>query len=477
MKENFDDILKRRWEERSFPIDDGHRTEMIEHLNNQKHRRAFPLWWFGGLAIVLMTGGFILYTQMGTPPVENIQQLKDIKQSSVSDKTEIAATTEEKPVDAIESGSTTSTTYINSQTISASEESKQTGNSKSTKTESISTSSLKPSNPTSTQRKHTQSRANSNTIAASGTSPANTVPSLSPSTPITPVAKTYLVDEEAAQSYTIISKPAAVIVEAEPEMEYIPNIQKTPIAAQRNSFLTPMVDPLAMDGIFYLQSDLMNNMEPKPLSTRSFYLFGELGSGLVLASEPDFAAGWKLRAGGGLGYRLSPKFQLTLAAGYLMQHGGFDFQRTSTVNTAGFGVRSNFNTLTPKTLHFVYSRIGAQFRMHRHLIAAHGGVQYLYGAFGNIVTQTQDSVVPGIEETSTDTWVKTDGLRTLLWSADIAYGYQITPRLSAMAGTDIIFSDITIEDPALTQEGYYWKGANSTLHPFVTLNYLIHGRL
>jgi hypothetical protein len=115
--------------------------------------------------------------------------------------------------------------------------------------------------------------------------------------------------------------------------------------------------------------------------------------------------------------------------------------------------------------------------MHRHIIAVHGGVQYLYGAFGNIVTQTQDQLNPDVEEISADTWVKTDGLRTLLWTGDIAYGYQITPRISLMVGTDINFSDITVEDPALTQDGYYWKGAYSTLHPFVTLNYLIHGHL
>lgn len=284
-------------------------------------------------------------------------------------------------------------------------------------------------------------------------------------------------DEEAAHSYKILSTPAAVIVEPEPEWEYNPNVQRAPLTAQRNSTLSPMVDPLAMEGIFYLQDDQMSGIQPNKSDSHSFYLFGELGTGLILGAQPEFTSGWKLRAGGGLGYSLNPKFQLTLAAGYLMQHGGFDFQRTSTVNTSGFGVRSNFNTLTPKTLHFVYTRLGAQYRVHRHIIAGHGGVQYLYGAFGNIVTQTEDSLVPGVEETSIDTWVKTDGLRTMLWTADIAYGFQITPRLSLMAGTDINFSDITVEDPELTQGGYYWKGAYSTLHPFVTLNYLIHGHL
>ena len=471
MKEDFDDILKRRWEERSFPVDDGHRADMIELLNKQKRRRAFPFWWFGGLAILLLAGGFFMYTQKSAPPVENIQQSKDSKQSVASDEIEIAAGKEESQSHENEIRKSSLSAANNSKSNSVIENVGEQGNQLSSTNGNQSAKKAHSSKSSTTQK---------NDVArTSKTKPSKTqAPTLKNSNEaLAPSEKIYLVDEEAVHSYKIVSTPAAVIVEPEPEWEYNPNIQKSPVAAQRNSFLSPMVDPLAMGGIFYLHSDQMNTIEPKATRANSFYLFGELGTGLILASQPDFATGWKLRAGAGLGYRLSSKFQLTLAAGYLMQHGGFDFQRTSTVNTAGFGVRSNFNTLTPKTLHYVYTRLGGQYRMHRHIIAVHGGVQYLYGAYGNIVTQTQDQLYPDAEVISTDTWVKTDGLRTLLWTGDIAYGYQITPRLSLMAGTDINFSGITIEDPELKQAGYYWKGAYSTLHPFVTLNYLIHGHL
>ncbi len=471
MKENFDDILKRRWEERSFPVDDGHRADMIELLNKQKRRRAFPFWWFGGLAIVLMAGGFFMYTQKSAPPVENIRQSKDAKQSTASDRTEIAGGKEENQLHENELTKSSLSATNENETNSAIENAAEQGSQLSS---TIGNQSEK--------KAHTSKSSNTkknNVATKSKTKPSITeAPTGINSNAVTaPSDKIYLVDEEAVHSYKIVSTPATVIVEPEPEWEYNPNVQRAPVATQRNSTLSPMVDPLAMEGIFYLHDDQMNTIEPKATRANSFFLFGEVGTGLILASQPEFASGWKLRAGGGLGYSLNPKFQLTLAAGYLMQHGGFDFQRTSTVTTQGFGVRSNFNTLTPKTLHYVYTRMGAQYRMHRHIIAVHGGVQYLYGAFGNIVTQTQDQLDPDIEEVSTDTWVKTDGLRTLLWTGDIAYGYQITPRISLMVGTDINFSDITVEDPELKQAGYYWKGAYSTLHPFVTLNYLIHGHL
>jgi hypothetical protein len=471
MKENFDDILKRRWEERSFPVDDGHRTEMIELLSKQKRRRALPFWWFSGLAIVLMAGGFLWYTRMYAPPPESMKPAKDAKHSAASDKTEIASGTEERTIHGNELNKTSSPGLNKNEINYNPEVSGNHGNLFSSTTGNHSAINGHTSKSSNSQKNEGDTRSNNKIAKTKAPAEINSNAVSAPSD------KIFLVDEEAAHSYKIVSTTVAVIVEPEPEWEYNPNVQKASVAAQRNSTFSPVVGPLAMEGIFYLHDDQMNTIEPKATRANSFYLFGELGSGLILASQPDFISGWKLRTGGGVGYSLEPKLQLILSAGYLMQHGGFDFQRISTVTIQGFGVRSNFNTLTAKTLHFVYSRLGAQYRMHRHIVAGHGGVQYLYGAYGNIVTQTQDQLVPDFEETSTNTWVRTDGLRKFLWSADIAYGYQMTPRLSLMIGTDINFSDITVEDPALTQDGYYWKGAYSTLHPFVTLNYLIHGHL
>jgi hypothetical protein len=112
--------------------------------------------------------------------------------------------------------------------------------------------------------------------------------------------------------------------------------------------------------------------------------------------------------------------------------------------------------------------------MRRHIIGVHGGFQYLYGAQGEVVTQVQDQFAPGTTETSAYSWLVTDGLRKMNWTMDISYGYQLTPRLFASAGADFYFSSITVDDQALTQDGYYWRGAYAPVHPFITLNYLIY---
>jgi len=472
MKENFDDILKRRWEERSFPVDDGHRAEMLELLNQQKRRRVFPFWWFGGLAIVMIAGGYLMYAQKSTPPVEMIQPSKDAEKSAASGKTEIASGMEENAThEKDRSGIALNETPV-STNPSIAEQNVSKGSTKSN-----------PSTSQPTRTKNDSKRINTSghktPIQPTNKTPSkNAIASEKESTRAKPAGeKTYQVDDEAAQSFSIVSKPVTVVVEPEPEMEYNETLQKGPEGAQRKSNMVPMMDPLLLEGIIFTDIGAMNSIQPEHSANKPFYLFGETGAGLVFASKYDYTTGWTLRVGAGLGYRLSSKLQLSWAAGYMMQHGGFDFERTSTVNLPGFGVRSSFNSLTPETLHYVYTRLGLQYRMHRHILAAHGGVQYLYGAYGTIITQTQDQFVAGLQETTKESWLKTDGLNKLLWTADIAYGYQITPRWSVMAGTDIYFSGFTVEDTALANEGYYWKGSFSSLHPFITLNYLIHGHL
>ena len=264
-------------------------------------------------------------------------------------------------------------------------------------------------------------------------------------------------DEEAAKSYQIVSKAAAVTIEPETRYDVI----------VEDIFLPDFM------GIKYSSNDLPAQTKPNTSFKKSFYLFGETGVGMIFASKPDFTSGWKFRAGAGAGYKLSPKVQVSLSFGYLLQAGGFDFQRSSTINHAGFGTRSNFNTLTPDKLHYVYTRAGVQYRIKRHVLGVHGGFQYLYGSQGELVTQMQDQFA-GTTETAEYTWLVTDGLRKMNWTADVSYGYQLTPRLFASVGADFYFAHNTIEDDALAQKGYYWKGAYAPVHPFITLNYLIY---
>src|SRR5262245_60170478 len=74
MKANFDDILKKRWEEKQFPVDESHRAEMLELLNRQKRRRVFPFWWLGGLVVLMSVAGYLFLNDRSTPVHTNQQQ-------------------------------------------------------------------------------------------------------------------------------------------------------------------------------------------------------------------------------------------------------------------------------------------------------------------------------------------------------------------------------------------------------------------
>ena len=443
--------------------------EMIELLNGNKRRRAFPFWWAGGLGVLAVAAGLLLLTR----------EAKELEDGQIgSQNTHMPNTTSgnQVPSDAAQEKmkATTSVTDVSTnesiQPISTNTPTKQTaGSGRSSAMPSSSSAPLKTNKQDSSTGKMKQPSATKKPdISQTSTS------SYTPDQVVLSPAKTYLVDEDAVHAYKIPSEVVTVTVEADEPVDQLTSSPNT-ITTTRNNSTTAGVESLPIALIDYTTNASPGPIEPATSFRKSLYLFGEAGVGMILASKPEFTSGWKLRAGAGLLFRLSPKVQLSWAAGYLMQQGGFDFQRTSTVNQPGFGTRSSFNTLTPDRLHFVYTRIGAQYRMGRHLLGMHAGMQWLYGAQGTISIVTRDQFATAESEATDYTWVKTDGLRKLHWTGDISYGYQITPRLAVMAGTDIYFSSFTVTDEALELEGYYWSGAYASLHPFITLNYLIYG--
>lgn len=474
MKENFDDILKRKWEEQHFPVDEQHRADMIALLDGQKRRRIIPFWWLGGLGLAAIVAGYFMLSQQETPSPAGGQQSgsSDMQSSSITEINTKASNSEEGIVpahDVIEKSSTNSETDpVDPQAVNANQAINANQN----------TNAKTPSTPKAKQVKEITKPKQTNQQEPTVSKPvipiteASGQPASAPAAIGTAPDGTFRVDDTAARSYQIVSKAASVTVE-DPEADIMPYIPPKP--GSRSRVNVNEIDLLELSGIHYTSVYTPGQIKPQTSFNHYVYLFGEAGAEIILASKPDYSAGWKLRAGGGLGYTLSPKVQLTWAAGYLLQSGGFEFQRTSTVNQPGFGTRSSFNSLTPDKLHFVYSRLGAQYRLHRSVFGVHGGIQYLYGAQGDIVVQTHDQFAASVSETASYDWVKTDGLRKLHWTADVSYGYQLTPRLVASVGTDIYFSSFTVTDAALAQDGYYWDGAYAALHPFVTLNYIFYG--
>src|SRR5687768_8526 len=83
MKNSFDEILKKKWENIQFPVDDDHRNEMITLLDQHNRRRTGLFWWFGGLGggIVIIAAVILLASrneltdqQMPVQPSANAQQ-------------------------------------------------------------------------------------------------------------------------------------------------------------------------------------------------------------------------------------------------------------------------------------------------------------------------------------------------------------------------------------------------------------------
>lgn len=470
MKENFDDILKRKWEAQSFPVDQTDRENMISLLDAQKRRRIAPFWWIGGLGILALVGGWAVFTltQHAGQEIHAPAPQKQMAESTMPSTTGSGASSGSTTTDQDANG----TSHENTSTLKP-----QTVKSENEKVESSlnDRSTLNNANQHSTKGKQpTKSKDHSITSSDKKAELKVTEANTSKDSKMPEDKTHFLVDEEAVSSYQIVSKPVAVIVLPD-DMEVIPSeLDKTLNA--RSSEVTDLLPSLDMLGMTPSYSMPFKSIQPAQPFHSSFHLFAEAGVGMVLPSQPDYASGLKLRAGAGIGYRLSPKIALSLSAGYLLQSGGFEFQRSSVVSQPGFGVRSSFNTLTPDKLHFVYSRIGAMYSLRRHILGVHGGIQYLYGTQGEISVQTHDQFVQDIQEQTTYAWLKKDGLRELSWTADVFYGYRLSPRLTASAGTDIYFSSFTVPDASLSADGYYWDGAYAALHPFVTLNYLFYGK-
>jgi len=246
------------------------------------------------------------------------------------------------------------------------------------------------------------------------------------------------------------------------------------VSVQRNTFITLPLESLFFSEIAYQHSNITGYIKPSLSNFHSLRLFAEVGAGYVPAVKQKYSSGWNLMAGGGLAYKLGSKTNLLLSAGYILQNGGFDFERSSTVQLLEFGIRSNINTLTPDKLHFVYSKLGVQYEVRRHLFSVHGGLQWLYGAQGTIVIRTEDQFF-GDGQSYQYTWLKTDGMRRFLWNGEALYGYRVTPRMSIRAGVKYYFSSIEANNPALTEEGYFWNGHYSTFTPSFIINYHLYG--
>lgn len=435
MKETFDDILRRRWEEQHFPVDESHRDAMREMLHRKEKKRGFLWWWLGGTAVVMTMAWWLLTdTQsLQAPAVPAVPK----------PKTEL---TERQPATDHETLSRTNDPSLAEAAVGKSPLSERSV------TKPVTKSNRQPAEP----KAGKSTKRNAQSVARTS-------------------GDYYQVELDRPNEARIPSNTVGVNVYPD-SVQFDPwtgriydGLHRYPvITTPLQSLLTAGLEPSAAE------TEPMGMLKPSRKFTHHLRTFVETGVGFVFGSRPVYEGGLKVNAGAGLDYSLDNKLKVLWSAGYLMQDGGFAFERTSTVTQASFGVRSQFNSLSPDRLHFVYSRIGAQYQLRRHLFSAGAQWQYLYGAQGHITVQGSDQLTGAEQPVTRYAWLKTDGLNKTQWCAQVSYGYRLTPRLVAQAGTAYYFTSIVEDNPVLSDLGYDWNGSTATWQPFVTLNYLLY---
>lgn len=463
MKKAFDDLIRKRWEERDFPVDAQHRQEMATLLDSRKRRKLIPFWWWGG-GFILVASGFFLLSQThwfnhlapAEKPVDQTSSVPMAEKPLQPDAVNPSAQAE--PTPAVPSTPTPNQVQAKVSNTSPQHATEKVKSSKATVRDQ--TSSGKSQGFASIESSEQESKPSQAGFAES-------IPS---------VLSEGTIPLESKGIISTPSEPASNIVDSEKNKTEVTPVGVSEMAATslRQDYITEELDVLSFGRISYSQQNEIGAITPAHRMRHHVYAFGETGMGVVFGSRPDYASGIKLNIGGGLGYNLLLKLHVSLAAGYLMQDGGFNFERTSTVKSLGFGLRSEFNSLTPERLHFVYGRAGLQYHLNRHVFSGSVGVQRLYGAQGHLVIHTQDQLQGTSSSDSKYTWLNTNGLRRWHWNAGVSYGYRLAPRLYAQAGTSFYFSSIVAEDKALAENGYYWKGSSASVQPFLTLNYLLY---
>lgn len=467
MRNNFDDILKKKWEEFHFPVDEDHRNEMIAMLDQHKRRRTGIFWWLSGLGGVILLASFILFMiepETNTPAHPSPQQLTEDNidahaQSNLNSYEQNSeASTEKNNV-----ASTKILTVPETPTVDHSAgNSKQPSSQLITKNGSEINSISNPINNTNTGK----TTDTHNTKFDQGVTGPEVIEKIQVRDSKT-VSKTFEAIEETQMQD---GSTGAVSSEAD---ELSTKQQAQIVETRATDLILNPIDVLDILELTYSRD--IKQVNAVIIKRHPIYLFAEAGGGFVPGVASKFNSGWATQAGAGFAYGLNEKQHLTLSAGYQLQHSGFDFERSSAVFQPAFGERSNFHSLSPDRLHFVYARLGIHHRMHRHILSLYGGTQFIYGAQGTIVIRTEDQLT-GNAENSDYAWLSTDGMNRWLWNAEFQYGYQLTPLVSLHGGIKYNFSSLKAIDPALEDEGYTWEGKYTAFSPNLTIKYFLYGK-
>lgn len=456
MRNNFDDILKRKWEQQSFPVDESHREEMIRLLEQQPKRKPLLFWWLGSLGVIGCSVALLIFASVPSGPMASHTASRSL---DPMDKADPLPHNDRVMVDEIQN-----------QIKSPAEETKTLQSKASSRTE--------PS-PANTNAR-TTAKVVSRQYASSGkpqsiegtNDPKNSTQKSSEKDP-SPLAMNAIinaVNENDPDAYPVAQAESVGTTDE----ELLQNLSSKEAAAIHNTFITEQVPVLPVMPVTTSKNDAEPEVSYTKVFKPSYEFFVEAGTGIIPSFQQAFRTGWTLHGGAGIGYAIAPKTKVTLSGGYLYQREGFEFERSSTVQQPSFGARSVFHTLSPDRLHFVYGKMALQHHITRHVFSLQAGLQYLYGAQGTIVIHTDDQL-QGLMTKSDYAWLELSGMNRWLWHSGVTYGYQFTPRLSIHGGMKYFFSSIKMEDPTLENRGFYWQGRQAALQPLFTLKYEIYG--
>ncbi|HUR30550.1 MAG TPA: hypothetical protein VMZ69_03905 [Saprospiraceae bacterium] len=472
MKDNFDDIIKNKWEQFHFPVDEDHRQDMIRLLDQSKRRKTGLFWWLGSLGVaVLLIGTVLIANQTNSVTVPDADTKSLINSTTKGEyaleekiSTQLGEAKKTDSNENDEKPDMKNSAAIEVDPITKAEPTKDIVR----EIKKIDVVRESPSNST----------ANKNFNAKKEIT--NKPEQIKRDDSRVENSKLIKEEPESLMKEEVIIDKNFIAVQDEAKNDEESLSQETPAdemtinILKRETTITTPLESLPLNLLDYTL-ELDSKFEPVFVHHHSLGLFAEAGIGFVPGSALHYSSGWIYNAGGGLDYEISKKLHLTFSSGYLLQKDGFEFEKFSSVSQPTFGVRSNSNTLSPDKLHFVYAKVGIQNRMRRHMVSLYGGAQYLYGAQGNIVTQTHDALTGDTQE-SKYSWLNIDGMQRLLWNAEARYGYQVTPLLSLQAGVKYTFTSLEAVDTDLESKGYYWNGKLAAFNPFFTLHFHLYGK-
>lgn len=435
MKNYFDDSLRKKWESFHFPVNEDHRAEMAKMLDQPRRRRGI-FWWVTGLGLSVMS--IAIFFQVGNQPKSDPQYQKPHLlpgvDTSIREHAQFQERFETKEKD----------------NLMIHEENDLTGSGSTHKVAETTAATIKSFSGTSSSKRENSidGLKQRSFVAKTGADNA---------TDNNPSITSAVFSETPVDDHSELLLPIVEELRTERIKNFTEEIATLPLIS-----LVPSERSQAIQ-------------EPVVKTKKPFFVFAETGGEFLAGAQNSYSTGHAFNVGAGIQGGIVPGLSLFVSGGYQLQQDGFEFERTSTVNEAGFGARSNFHSLTPDQLHFVYSNIGLEYQLKRNVFQIAAGLQYLYGARGWLTVQTQDQL-EGYSEGTHYSWLNLKGMNRALWNGTIRYGYRVSPRITALGGVKYNFSTLRKVDQELSSEGFYWDGLQALWRPSIAIKYFIYGK-